>query len=291
MGRFAELRDTLGNWFLRHPFVFGALCAFVGASLASLAWLAFDHPPHAPANVVGRDLHANARFVGEIVPELDDMVIDATPLDERSDYTVQPPDVLAVQITAAGPAASPDQTKGLSGPRLIQHDGNMRLGGEFGSLKVDGLTLREIKAAIQERVDAQRRNWRVDVSVHHQDSHVYYLITEGPGGGSVCRCPITGGETLLDALCQVKRFNELRDSRIWIARPQAGSHVDKILPVAWKWTSDQIATGTNDHLLSGDRVFIAPQFGWRDLVKTFVAVLYSPHPLTYHKYKAGQVRY
>lgn len=85
------------------------------------------------------------------------------------------------------------------------------------------------------------------------------------------RYPAVGDDTLLDALCQVGRFNDLRTKRIWIARPQPGSIVDQVLPVHWKWTSDQTATGTNYHILPGDRIFVKELPWWMKLIEKVAA--------------------
>ena len=63
------------------------------------------------------------------------------------------------------------------------------------------------------------------------NSKVYYVITEGAGfGDNVRRLPITGNETVLDAISQVQGFSRLSSKNIWIARPSPAG-CDQILPV------------------------------------------------------------
>ena len=52
------------------------------------------------------------------------------------------------------------------------------------------------------------------------NSKVYYVITEGAGQGDlVARLPITGNETVLDAISQINGLSRLSSKNIWIARP------------------------------------------------------------------------
>ena len=68
-----------------------------------------------------------------------------------------------------------------------------------------GLTIAEAKTAIEAQLSNYLENPRVSVDVFAYNSQVYYVITEGAGlGDTVVRVPITGNETVLDALAQVK---------------------------------------------------------------------------------------
>ena len=102
-------------------------------------------------------------------------------------------------------------------------------------------------------------NPRVSVDVFAYNSKVYYVITEGAGSGdSLVRVPITGNETVLDALAQVNGLSRLSSKNIWISRPAPGGvNCDQILPVNWYEITKGAATATNYQVLPGDRIFIA----------------------------------
>ena len=54
------------------------------------------------------------------------------------------------------------------------------------------------------------------------NSKVYYIITQGAGlGDSVRRLPVTGNETVLDAISQIGGLSQVSSKNIWIARPSA----------------------------------------------------------------------
>jgi hypothetical protein len=85
------------------------------------------------------------------------------------------------------------------------------------------------------------------------------VVTEGAGlGDTLARFPITGNDTVLDALTQVNGLSRVSSKRIWIARPMPGqSGCDTILPVDWKEITAGGATASNYQVLPGDRIFIA----------------------------------
>ena len=172
MGHFAGVCDKLGVNSAGRAFVFGVVCAFVGALAASLAWRAFSKPNLASREIIGVGVNSDAGLVGDVVPEMDAMSVNHVPLHKRSDYRVNPPDILTIQFTGVSADAQDEEMRAISGERLVQPNGAIDLGNEFGSLPVEGLTTSEIKTAIEERVNAKRRNWCVDVSVYAQNSKV-----------------------------------------------------------------------------------------------------------------------
>jgi hypothetical protein len=99
----------------------------------------------------------------------------------------------------------------------------------------------------------------VSVDVFSYNSKVYYVITEGAGqGDNVARFPVTGNETVLDAIAQINGLSKLSSKDIWIARPApSGIGCDQVLPVDMDAIMKGGATATNYQILPGDRVFIA----------------------------------
>jgi len=145
----------------------------------------------------------------------------------------------------------------ITGEHLVAPDGRVNLG-IYGLVYVAGLTLEEAKTAIDSHLSQYLDNPNVSVSVFAYNSKVYYVVTEGAGlGDTVARFPITGNETVLDALTQVNGLSRVSSKRIWIARPMpGGSACDAILPVNWKEITAGGATATNYQVLPGDRIFI-----------------------------------
>ena len=76
-------------------------------------------------------------------------------------------------------------------------------------------------------------------------------------GDAVYRFPITGNETVLDAICQINGLNSSSSKRIWIARPTNKPGNGRILPVEWDAIASQGCTATNYQIMPGDRVFVA----------------------------------
>jgi polysaccharide biosynthesis/export protein len=146
----------------------------------------------------------------------------------------------------------------ISGEHLVSPDGTVNLG-TYGLVYVAGMTLEDAKAAIEEHLSKFLDHPEISVSVFAYNSKVYYVITEGAGSGdSVARLPITGNETVLDAISQINGLSRLSSKNMWIARPApGGSGCDVILPVSWKEITKGAATATNYQVLPGDRIFIA----------------------------------
>src|SRR5262249_7603155 len=145
-------------------------------------------------------------------------------------YIISPPDVLLVQ-TALGSKVQP-----VSGQHLVRPDGTISLG-IFGSAYVAGLTLEQARAAIAatiaRRLEAPVESKDISLDVLAYTSKVYYIIPGGGGyGEQVYRQPITGNETVLDAISIINGLPSVASKKhIWIARrvPEHG-HANNILP-------------------------------------------------------------
>jgi polysaccharide export outer membrane protein len=146
----------------------------------------------------------------------------------------------------------------IAGEHLVGPDGTINLG-TYGTVFVTGKTLQEAKEAIEEHLSKHLDAPLVSVDVFSYNSKVYYVITEGAGyGDNVARFPVTGNETVLDAIAQINGLSRLSSKDIWIARPApSGVGCDQVLPVDIEAIMKGGATATNYQLLPGDRVFIA----------------------------------
>jgi polysaccharide export outer membrane protein len=147
-----------------------------------------------------------------------------------------------------------------AGEHLVGQDGTITLG-SYGSVFVTGLTLCQAKLAIERHLSQYLLNPEISLSVNAYNSKVYYVVTDGAGfGQSVQRLPITGNETVLDAIAFVGGLAPVSSRRrIWVARPgPAGAPCYKILPVDWEAVVMGGDTTTNWQLFPGDRIFISP---------------------------------
>ena len=99
---------------------------------------------------------------------------------------------------------------------------------------------------------------------------VFYIITEGAGlGDSVRRLPVTGNETVLDAISQINGLSQVSSKKMWIARPAPHNFgCQQILPVEWDAIAQGAQTATNYQLLPGDRLYVA-----EDELLTFTNVM------------------
>ncbi len=102
------------------------------------------------------------------------------------------------------------------------------------------------------------------------NSKVYYVITQGAGlGDNVRRLPITGNETVLDAISQINGLSQVSSKKIWIARPAPHNFgCQQILPIDWDAITQGAQTATNYQILPGDRLFVA-----EDELVTFTNVM------------------
>jgi hypothetical protein len=130
---------------------------------------------------------------------------------------------------------------------------------EYGRVFVCGLASPdEAKEAIEAQLSKYLDAPLVSVDVFSYNSKVYYVITEGAGqGDNVAKFPVTGNETVLDAIAQINGLSKLSSKDIWIARPApSGVGCDQVLPVDIEAIMKGGSTATNYQLLPGDRVFI-----------------------------------
>jgi polysaccharide export outer membrane protein len=170
-------------------------------------------------------------------------------------YVIEPPDQLIIQ--------SPDGLKDqpIAGVHLVRPDGTVNLG-IYGDVYLAGLTMDMARAAITAQVkkrvaDFTDKNLVVDVYAYN--SKVYYIITDGGGyGAQLYRLPVTGNETVLDALSQIYGLPPVASTKkIWIARatPGDGEH-PKVLPVDWCGITQYGLASTNYQVIPGDRIFV-----------------------------------
>jgi polysaccharide biosynthesis/export protein len=144
------------------------------------------------------------------------------------------------------------------GEHLVRPDGTISLGG-YGCVYVAGMTLAQAKGAIEAHLANYLDRPQVSVDVFAYNSKVYYVIADGGGYGQlVYRFPITGNETVLDAIGNINGLPSVASrKKIWVARP-APAHwgCDQVLPVDWHAITQGGSTGTNYQLFPGDRIYV-----------------------------------
>lgn len=144
------------------------------------------------------------------------------------------------------------------GEHLVGPDGRVNLG-TYGSVYVSGKTIDQARKEIEMQLSNYLEDPQVVVDVLAYNSKKYYVVTQGAGfGDNVQEAPITGNETVLDAIARIGGISQLSSSKIWIARPAPnGVGCEQILPVNWVNISRGASTATNYQLMPGDRLFIA----------------------------------
>lgn len=145
----------------------------------------------------------------------------------------------------------------ITGQYLVGPDGTVTLG-MYGNVSVVGQTLEQAKYTIEAHLSQYLEDPEISITVFAFNSKSYYIVLQGAGlGDGVYRFPITGNETVLDAISQINGLNQVSSKRIWIARPTSELGQVQILPVDYFAITEQAATHSNYQVLPGDRVFIA----------------------------------
>jgi polysaccharide export outer membrane protein len=147
----------------------------------------------------------------------------------------------------------------IRGEHLVRPDGTVSLG-TYGKVYVAGMTLDQVKAAIEAHLAKTLYKPEVDVDEFAYNSKFYYVITDFAGSGEqVTKLPCTGNETVLDAIANVGGLSAVSSKNLWVARPAPAGSCDQVQPVDWKGISRRGHTRTNYQLLPGDRVFVMSQ--------------------------------
>ena len=149
-------------------------------------------------------------------------------------------------------------TQPITGQYMVGPDGTINLR-QYGMLYVSGKTVTEIRQDLQKQLSQYFDSPEASVDVIAFNSKTYYVITQGAGlGDNVRRLPISGNDTVLDALSAVNGLSQMSSKKIWVSRPApSGSGCEQILPVDYEAVVQGGASATNYQLLPGDRVFIA----------------------------------
>jgi polysaccharide export outer membrane protein len=148
--------------------------------------------------------------------------------------------------------------KGIDGQHLVGPDGTINLG-TYGQVQVDHDTVQQATKAIEDKLKGFFLQAEVAIDIYAYNSKVFYVIVDGRAGSTIYRFPITGNETLLDAVAQVPGLTGLSESTIFIARPVPKA-IDRSIPVNWNDALSGTKPGANPPILAGDRIFIQGAF-------------------------------
>ena len=186
----------------------------------------------------------------------------------QPEYVVEPPDILIVELLEALPG------RPITGERLVRPDGTISLG-FYGDVYVSGLNLTEIKekillhlrkdimdevlGLIREEYDGTqtkiepRDSSRLFVDVASYNSKVYYVQGDVGVPG---RLPITGNETVLDAINYAGGLIPTASNvNIRLVRPSPpGACCPQTLPVNIAAIINEGDPTTNYQLMPGDRL-------------------------------------
>jgi beta-lactamase regulating signal transducer with metallopeptidase domain/protein involved in polysaccharide export with SLBB domain len=179
-------------------------------------------------------------------------------------YVIEPPDVLSIQFSGkaepvgiGGEFIKRGRVTTKRRKHLVTMDGKINLD-MFGTVYVAGMTIDQARSAIEQQLEQSLDDVIANVDVSASNSKVCYIITQSGGGGDdVVRLPVTGNETVLDAIAAVDAELKGAPTQMWIARPAAhGVGNEQILRINWSAISRGASTATNYLLLPGDRLFV-----------------------------------
>jgi polysaccharide export outer membrane protein len=184
-------------------------------------------------------------------------------------YVIEAPDVLRIDVGLKDGDTTiplPDQTADRNYP--VRPDGTVALG-RSGPVKVAGMQIPAatdaIRAHIAGHTSARASGNRltdviVGLDVVGYNSKKYYVITDAPEAEQVYAFPLTGSETVLDAIGSVSGLADRADTAvIAVARPGGDGRPVETLRVDWKGITEQGRTETNYQLEPGDRVYVKPK--------------------------------
>jgi len=153
--------------------------------------------------------------------------------------------------------ADVDRYREIESEHLVDPSGRINLG-RYGQVHVAGLTSPLAEEAIETHLESHDLVADVVVEISQYNSAVYYVIQKDEDAGdTITRFPVTGNDTVLDALAQVPSLERLETKQIRLLRPvdDDGKKVEE-LEVDWKSISSGESDDTNYRLQPGDRVVV-----------------------------------
>lgn len=146
----------------------------------------------------------------------------------------------------------------IQGDHLVRMDGTIGLG-VYGSVYVTGMTLDQARRTIEMHLSQSLLAPEISLDVYAYNSKWYYVVVDRAGfGQTIVRLPITGRDTVLDAISQM--FGTLymsSNKHVWLSRPNGEDPNNmQIFPINWPALTEGGSPATNYQLLPGDRLFV-----------------------------------
>jgi polysaccharide export outer membrane protein len=167
-------------------------------------------------------------------------------------YVVEPPDELEVSVRPAAPDLNLTTL-------VVQADGNIDLG-FAGDVYVAGLTLQQIELKLAQHLNTlagknvPRGGYQASVRlVNGTQSKSYYVLGTVTTQG---KFPITGNETVLDAILTAGLRSNSLPEKAYLVRPHPVGGPDQVLAIDWYGIKDRGDTLTNYQVLPGDRIVV-----------------------------------
>lgn len=146
----------------------------------------------------------------------------------------------------------------VQGDHIVRMDGTIGLG-VYGSVYITGMTIDEARRAIEAHLSQYLLDPEVSLDIYAYNSKWYYLIEDRAGfGQTIMRLPITGRDTVLDALSMMGGTIFFASNRhVSLARPNGQDpNAMQIFPVNLPALVRGGSPATNYQLLPGDRLFV-----------------------------------
>ena len=152
--------------------------------------------------------------------------------------------------------AKSSSVKPITGTYLVGPDGTVNLR-TYGSVQVSGKAIVEARKVIEEHLSKSLLNPVVSVDVAAYNSKVFYIIQKSEAGGdNVTTIPITGRETVLDALSRLQGLADFfKVTSIRLVRISQDKS-ENSLPIDYQSIITGRDTKTNYQIFPGDRLYI-----------------------------------
>ncbi len=147
----------------------------------------------------------------------------------------------------------------IQGDHLVRMDGTIGLG-VYGSVYISGMTMDQAREAIEKHLSEFLLKPQISLDIYSYNSKWYYLIQERAGyGQTVLRLPITGKDTVLDAISNMMGTTMFSSNKyMWLARPNGQDPNNmQIFPINWPALVRGGSPATNYQLMPGDRLYVS----------------------------------
>ena len=174
-------------------------------------------------------------------------------LSANAPYVIEPPDSLEIRVR-------PDTIGVIPLSAVVQADGLIDLG--FGGrIYVAGLQLDQAESVIAQRLSEYAKKQKmtldepieVNIKLDESKSKFYYVLGKGV---QQARFPVSGRETVLDAVMQAQVKSNAMLEKAYVVRPHPQGLPDQIMAVDWVAIRDRGDTTSNYQLFPGDRLVI-----------------------------------